>query len=153
MKAIELTNGGVAIVDDADFAELARWKWTRQANGYAGRTASGGKTVLMHRHLLAEPCGDVDHRDRDRLNNTRANLRVVTRSQNMHNRPKQANNTSGLKGVSWDESRGRWRATIQVDGRAFFLGRFATKREAADAYDDAASRLVGDCAMTNRSDR
>jgi hypothetical protein len=148
MKMIGLSNGGVAIVDDADFDTLSRWRWTRHPKGYATRTATRGK-ILMHRQILGEPIGDVDHRNRDKLDNTRANLRVVTRSENMHNRPKQSNNTSGLKGVSWDPIRRRWRASIKVAGRHHMLGRFATRAEAASAYDAAATRLVGECAGIN----
>ncbi len=156
-REIQLSNGGVAIVDADDYERINRWRWARSPNGYAGRTATGGKKVLMHRQILGAKEGDeVDHINREKLDNRRSNLRFVTRSQNMHNRPRQKNNTSGAKGVSHDPThRGKkkWRASIQVNGRYKLVGRFVTMEEAVAAYDDAARAMVGEAAMVNREVR
>lgn len=145
MKEIVLCTGDRVLVDDADFADLNRWKWKLHPQGYASRTVTGGGTVLMHRQITAARSGvDVDHINRNKLDNRRENLRLVDHSTNMHNRPKQANNTSGLKGVSWDASRSKWKAAIQVRGQQVYLGRFLTKEDAHTAYLAACRSLVGD---------
>lgn len=145
MKEIVLCTGALVLVDDDDFAVLSHWKWKLHPQGYACRTVTGGGTLLMHRQITAAPRGtDVDHINRNKLDNRRENLRVVGRSANMHNRPKQANNRSGLKGVCWDASRGKWKAAIKVRGRHLYLGRFPTREAAHAAYLTACRELVGE---------
>jgi len=93
------------------------------------------KTYKAHRiawlHHHAEwPVGDIDHINGDRTGNRIANLRDVTRSVNLLNKPKAATNQSGVKGVSWAKERGQWNARIGVDGTYKNLGYF-------DHFDDA----------------
>jgi hypothetical protein len=150
MKTIMLSKGGETFVDDSDFAWLAHWKWKLHPQGYASRTTRSG-TVLMHRSIMGEPDGDVDHRNRNKLDNRRRNLRLATRSQNMHNRGVQSNSRSGIKGVCWDPKRKKWRATIQVDGRYRQIGRFETREAASMAYRAMSARLVGEFAAREES--
>jgi gluconate kinase len=76
----------------------------------------------------------IDHIDRNRLNCQRNNLRPATNSQNLANRGKNRNNTSGYKGVTWDKERRKWLAQIEVRGRNRCLGRYDDKEEAHVAY-------------------
>jgi hypothetical protein len=150
MKTIHLSNGGDAIVDDADFQTLNHWKWKRHKHGYACRTATGGRLVLMHRQIMEEPEGlEVDHRNRQKLDNRRGNLRVATHSDNGRNRPKQRNNTSGYKGVSWDRQRSKWRASIKVGRTRHTIGRFDTAEDAAAAYDAKVREVASEFGFTN----
>jgi len=89
----------------------------------------------------AWPPAMLDHRDLDKTNDTWANLRPATRAQNNANRPVQQGKAVPLKGVSL--SRGRYQATIRVDGRHIFLGRFATPEAAHAAYASAAEHHFG----------
>src|SRR4051812_35355099 len=82
-----------AVVDDVDYDEVAAHRWHLSASGYAVRnvrTAEGRfRTVAMARWLCRLDAGDgrhVDHRNRDRLDNRRCNLRVVTPAHNRANR-------------------------------------------------------------------
>lgn len=134
MPLIPLSNGGSAVVDQEDFAHLSKWKWHRSQGGYARRT--GWKVVIsMHRLITTCPSGlEVDHINRDKLDNRRENLRVVNHSINQHNTPAQCDNTSGYKGVCFDKSRNRWRAATKHGGRHILIGRYATAEEADAAY-------------------
>lgn len=135
MPLIQLSNGGEAIVDDEDFARLSRWKWHRSQNGYAMRTTWKGK-LPMHRAIIDCPLGlEVDHINRDKLDNRRNNLRAVTHSTNQRNAPAQRNNTSGFRGVSFDRGRGKWRAATKVDGKHKLIGRYETAEQASEAYE------------------
>lgn len=95
------------------------------------------------------PAGNIDHEDTNKSNNRFSNLRPANQSQNMGNRGKQKNNTSGFKGVYYDKANDKWAATIMVNKRGIGLGRFATREEAATAYDEAAKKFFGEFARTN----
>jgi len=159
MKEITLTQGQVAIVDDADYDSINAFKWYAQWSPYTksfcavrNMPIGGGKwtKVLMHRVITGAPKGsDVDHVNMATLDNRRANLRVCTASNNQHNRGKQANNKSGHKGVTWDKLNGKWRAQIGHLGKMKFLGLFDHVLDAAAAYDRAALDLHGTFARVN----
>lgn len=150
---IPLTNGRVAIVDAADAPALLAYSWQCVRRGkvfYAKRGEDGRVVVYMHRQILGVTGAVlVDHRSRDGLDNRRKNLRVANRSKNGANSAIKSTNTSGLKGVHFDKSRGLWRAEITVDGKNIFLGRFASKDAAATTYDEAALKAWGEFALTN----
>jgi len=160
-REIPLTKGYVAVVDAADYEDLSRLKWYADVkylpNGsvrtvYAARRA-GRRTERMHGRLFPG-VEQVDHRDGDGLNNTRANLRAANHALNGRNQRLRSDNTSGYKGVSWDKENCAWVAQIGVgarlDGcRVQFLGRFPTAKEAARAYDRAATERFGEFAALN----
>jgi hypothetical protein len=81
---------------------------------------------------------EVDHEDHDGTNNRWNNLRVVTRSQNLKNRSKQKNNTSGVTGVY--PVKGKWRAIISSLGKRIDLGYYLDKCEAVAARKAAELR-------------
>lgn len=152
-KQIPLTQGKFATVDDADYEWLNQWKWTAYRNGnnwYAIRFAGQKKNrkgIAMHRLIANAPVGmDVDHKDHDGLNNTKGNLRVCTRAQNLRNR-KMSKSNSGYIGVH-KEGDG-YRATIAVSGKTHYVGYFHSAEEAAKARDEAARKLHGEFARTN----
>ena len=56
------------------------------------------------------------------------------------------NNTSGFKGVHWNEQKQRWAAEITLDYKKIRLGKFRTKEEAFAAYCAAAAEHHGEFA-------
>lgn len=143
---------GWAIVDAYDFDRVAGIAWTIDPRGYVvGRPSGLRRSITLHRWLLfgdATGGDDVDHIDRDRLNNRRANLRHCTQAENSRNTKLGKNNTSGAKGVS-NTPTGRWRARITVDRREIRIGTFDTVEEAGAAYDAIARKLHGEFASPN----
>lgn len=85
----------------------------------------------------------IDHIDGDPFNNKLDNLRIATHGQNMHNARKQRNNTSGVKGVSWNEAAQKWQVMIMVDRKHIYLGSYADKAVAAKVRQDAADKYHG----------
>jgi len=157
MGTIPLTQGFVALVDEEDVYFLSQWKWhvfKEQYTNYAARGVRQGgrvKTILMHRLLLTAPQGkQVDHRDHNGLNNTRANLRLCTQNENQHNRRKNSHSLSQYKGVTWWERLHKWRGEIRLNGKWMYLGYFDNEEDAARAYDKAASLLFGEFARLNK---
>lgn len=157
MKLIPLTQGYFAIVDDADYEWLSQFKWRIQKkpnNRYYARTSikigNKYKTVGMHRLIMNSPQGmDVDHINRNGLDNRRANLRVCTRSQNIQNTSTCKNSSSQYKGVSWSKDRKLWCAAICFNSKRINLGRFRSESDAIQAYDQKAKELFGEFANTN----
>jgi hypothetical protein len=143
MKEIELTQGFVTIVDDDDYENLIQYKWGI-VNGYAvhGKRLSNPRrmvSIMMHR-LITGAADDmvVDHIDRNKLNNVKSNLRVVTQSKNLHNSGPSKNNTTGFKGVHFHKKAKKFMASICINRKVTYLGLFKTAEEAHDAYVSAA---------------
>lgn len=90
------------------------------------------------------PKHQIDHVNGVRDDNRFSNLREATNSQNNRNRIKQANNTSGFKGVSFHNQMKRWRSSIMANGMSKHLGLFDTREEAYSAYCAAADNLHGE---------
>jgi hypothetical protein len=158
VKRIALTQGKEALVDDEDFERVACHKWSyRNRDGYASSHGPSlhlpcGKrrpATLLHRFItMAPPDALVDHRNRDRLDCRRQNLRLCNKSQNNANSAKRSR-SSRFKGVHWDRDRGKWFAQIKVNNKAHALGRYADEEQAARAYDAAAIYHFGEFARTN----
>lgn len=142
----------MAIVDDADYCRVAAHKWyVWKKRGYDKRYAireAAGRTLSMHRFITAAPDGsEVDHRDHDGLNNTRANLRVCTKTENQWNR-RPSPHSSRFKGVHWSRQCQRWVAKIRANGAVYHLGLFEREEAAAEAYRAESIRLRGEFAQT-----
>jgi hypothetical protein len=162
MKEIKLTQGKVTLVDDEDFEWLNKWKWqTMTRVGWeklqnAGRSTycSDGKerTLHLHRLIMGLQFGDkrqVDHINRNPLDNRRSNLRICEQRQNSRNRGKTKRNKSGYKGVSFHARTKKWQADIAHEGKGYYLGIHATPKEAALAYNKAARKYHGEFAYQN----
>ncbi len=90
------------------------------------------------------PTHEIDHKNLNKADDRFSNLRPATHSQNLSNVAIKRNNTSGIKGVSWDRRRRKWIATITANGRQQNLGRFRTRRAAKAAYRSAAAKIHGE---------
>ena len=163
MKAITLTQGYVAIIDDGDYASVSQFKWAahvyRNSDGsiknvYAIRSLGKDchpKQELLHRRLMGvtDPKIQVDHINHWGLSCWRSNLRIATPRENTCNSRKRSDNTSGYKGVSKSSCGPGWNAFICIKGETHYLG---TRRDiiaAACLYDAAASEAFGEFANLN----
>jgi len=66
----------------------------------------------------------IDHINRNSLDNRIENLRLASSCENMSNRKIFSNNTSGCKGVSWHKLRNRWFAYVNFQKKRKCLGYF-----------------------------
>lgn len=155
-KTIPLTQGRVAIVDDADYEWLSQWRWCvrkRDSTYYAVRGVRiNGKVRAIHMHrVIVNPPLDkqIDHINGDGLDNRRCNLRLCTQSQNNMNSRKRNDCSSIYKGVTWHKREQKWHARIKMNGRLRHLGYFRDEDEAAKAYNQTATELFGSFARLN----
>jgi len=147
MKSIKLNHGFETIVDDNDYEELSQSVWHIDNKGYA-RT----NNTRMHRNIMKIEDSNiqVDHRNGDKLDNRRQNIRLCTSQQNAFNRRK-TNNKFGFKGVSECKKKKakKWIARIGFNGERVFLGRYFSIEDAARAYDRKAKELFGEFSALN----
>lgn len=153
MKTIKLSMGQFAMVDDEDFEYLSQWKWSTvkgKHTFYAVRRGPNNSKIIMHRLLMGFPEQEIDHWDRNGLNNQRENLRVATTSQNQANRRVQrASHGLPFKGIYKPPKRTKWQARICFNNRMLHIGCFPSAVEAAHAYDKRAQELFGEFALLN----
>jgi hypothetical protein len=150
----------VALVDDCD-ADLQAMGWhAHKAKGnhyYAcSRESTGARQrYWLHNEVMQRVVGMplaqgelVDHINRDRLDNRRANLRIATKSENEANKVKGSRGVSRFKGVSKTRA-GNWKAEITVEKTRIYLGTFGTEVAAAKAYNEQALDSYGEFATLN----
>lgn len=134
---------------------LFYWK-SSPRGGWAGKQAGtvinngyvvievDGRPVLAHRLAWfysygVWPRGEVDHENRVRADNRIDNLRDVDKAGNQANASTRSDNTSGVRGVSWNKRQQKWVARHQVNGERRCLGHFETLELAAAARATAVS--------------
>lgn len=144
------------LVSRQDYDRVSKYtwhiSWNKDRTRKYARARINGKLVLMHRFILeVDSSFDVDHRNRNGLDNTRRNLRVANRSQNNANGLGKGNK-NGFKGTFFN-SDGRpkpWYAQVGYEYRTVHCGSYVTPEEAARAYDRKAVELFGEFALTNQ---
>ena len=105
-----------------------------------GLTFNGRERRLQtHRGVFALardrwPEHEIDHEKGTEAGNGIANLREATCGQNHQNLKIAQRNTSGFQGVTWDKSRSKWQAKVNIGDRNIHIGRFATREAASTAY-------------------
>lgn len=154
---IPLTKGYTAIIDACDVHLVSEFYWRAKEDGrrvYAARNVEIGKgkrrLMLLHRAITDAPKGSqVDHINRDGLDNRRCNLRVCTNTENQWNGGPRADNTSGFRGVTWHKQNKGWHARIRCRGKVYSLGVFRNPEDAHAAYCSARKELFGEYAQDN----
>lgn len=106
----------------------------------------GGRQVPYHVAAWALATGEwrvgqIDHRNRDPMDNRLANLRVVDASQQQANRGLFKNNKSGFRGVY--RHKNGWRVQIRCRGKLHDIGFYREIEEAATQAQLARRRIWG----------
>ena len=139
MASVLMSNGCYFQVDEADLPFVSYYSWCLTA-GYPSRRKTLGtgvsEIVYLHHELMGKPPTGLqtDHKNRDKLDNRRHNLRFVTPQVNVLNRNVVA------KGVSFDNTHGKWKAYFDIIAigkpkRRVNMGTFATRAEAIIARE------------------
>src|ERR1035437_3575264 len=128
--------GKFAIVDAKRYKEVSKVCWRIQNSGYVMGCISGKDTLLHHLVLGFKEGFERDHKDRNKLNNLRTNLRYSTRSQNNFNK--------ASAGVVKLKS-GKWRACLCNRN----LGEFESRKFARAIYCREKMKVSGEFACTS----
>src|SRR3990167_8666093 len=141
MKKIQLSGKNshlFTLVDDEDYEEVRKSCWYL-TKGYAvrGYFKNNKYGKRLQRVILKNPIGLVDHKNHNKLDNRKQNLRIVTNQQNVWYQRKNRVLTSRFKGVSFNK-------------KDIYLGRFEDEKRAALAYNVAAQKYFGEYAYLNK---
>jgi hypothetical protein len=144
VKRIPLSQGQVALVDDADYPLLSDFKWSyrperNNAQGYAVRHKKiNGKDRLayLHREILPPPEGhEVIFLNHDRLDCRRDNLKIVSKEEARRHHRVRRDSKSGIKGVRYNPETETWSAFVYRGGRAYHVGTYYSPEQASAAYE------------------
>ncbi len=139
---------GYTLVDAADADFVNQWRWNLSTKGYAVRGVRVGKrtdSIRLHRELLGLVRGDGlegDHRNLNKLDNRRSNLRVIPKTAQQQNMPSRTGSSSQYRGVSWNKAARKWEAHARAGGKSHYLGLFVSEEEAAEAARAARALLM-----------
>lgn len=138
------------LIDIEDEGRVEGLHLYESADGYA-QAWFRGVPVALHRLIARAPKGVlVDHRNRDRRDNRRLNLRRATRSLNAANRARtRGPHSSVYRGVTWHRGVNKWQAALKHGDRCYYLGLFESEEAAAEAYNLKAVAVWGEFANTN----
>lgn len=133
----------------AKFPSPFRVRFFNLSGGYV-QVYLNGVPYLAHRLIWKMMTGndpiEIDHIDGDPSNNAWSNLRHATSAENNRNRRLSSRNASSVKGVCWEASRGKWRATIGDGRNPEWIRRFDDLAEAERHVIEARTRLHGEFA-------
>lgn len=134
-----------AIIDIEDVSIVKDYKWGIH-NGKYVRSVSN--SIYLHKLIVnyIDNELDVDHINRNTLDNRKCNLRITTHQENSINRSLPKNNKTNIIGVFWDKTRNKWRAEIRCDNINYYLGRFENFNDAVVARLKAEFKYFGEFA-------
>lgn len=142
-------------------SDTGRFTWLVKRKGTRLDKQAGWMNPRKYRHIIIDqrmyfehrlawlytygcwPANQIDHINRDPSDNRICNLREATCSENRINAKRQVNNTSGYKGVVFDNQCCRWRAQIKINGSTKHLGHFDNPKDAYKIYCHAAKTHFG----------
>lgn len=127
------------------------WK---NGNGYL-RAAIDGHKYFLHRlawlYVYGEMPDQIDHINRNPIDNRICNLRLANFCENNSNRgPRRSPSKSSIfKGIYFEAITNQWRMEIKFAGK-HFRARFHNETDAAITYNYHAAHLHGDYAYLNK---
>lgn len=149
---IEQIEKAASLVNYDPETGVFRWAVSRcgcHAGDLAGDSRDGYWRIRIKRkawraHRLAwfitygeVPNRGIDHINRNRSDNRMVNLRLASSQENSRNLPLSKANKTGITGVFWNRSKGKWEAKIKVHYKDVLLGRFNNLFEACCARRSA----------------
>lgn len=136
---IEFPGGDLVKIDRQDLKFFAEYAWYPvKGHGRSKYLIRNGDTgvVGFHREIMNPPDHlEIDHINRDGLDNRRENLRIVTHQQNQNNLPDQKH-SSKYRYVTKSKTRGRWHVYITHNGKTKNVGSFLSEIGAAVAANN-----------------
>lgn len=120
------------------------------ANDGYKRTKINGKLYGNHQIIFLMFNGyipqQIDHINRNRLDNRIENLRAANNSKNQHNKSIPKNNTSGIKGVTWNKRAKKWYVQLMFNKKQMYFGLYEDLELAELVIKEARKKYHGEFA-------
>ena len=122
----------VVDIEDVDRVKNMRWRTSVKRHKVYVISGSGQRQVYLARYLMDyDGPLEVDHRDGDSLNNRKKNLRIVTRTENMHNLCAKDTSKTQIRGVSYAKRGQVYAVNFKMGDMRLYFKSFDTLPEAA----------------------
>lgn len=130
--------GGSVLIDEEDYPLISKYKWyVLKDTGYARADYGKRRYILMHHLIKGKPVPPLvtDHIDRDKLNNTKNNLRFISQRDNglNANRP--------CKGYYFRKERNAWQVRFNVNGKLKYYGLYSCEDEAINVANSVKEQM------------
>jgi len=140
-----------ATADLEDIDKIKKYKWHLNEDGYVVYIDECSRFISLHYVILGldnytNTKFQIDHIDKNPLNNKKENLRKSTRQQNLMNRNLFKNNKSGITGVYWSDIKNKWISQIKYNKKSITLGSFKNKENAIASRLKAEIKYFGEFA-------
>ena len=127
-------------IDKNDLEKIKKHKWSLSNYGYTKTNKNINNITLLHQFILGKKQGyDVDHKNTNKLDNRKQNLRYCTKQQN--------NMNIKVKGYTWNRKRKKWIAQIGINYKNITLGYFENKQDAINARRQAEKKYFKEFAF------
>lgn len=131
-----------ALIDLDDVEKCEKHKWSCDNNGYVSSSELG---IRLHRYVTnAKENEIIDHKNRNKLDYRKENLRRTNYHGNAQNISLQKNNKSGITGVYYGKQINKWIANITVDKKVKYLGSYDDINDAIKARVEAEIKYYGE---------
>jgi hypothetical protein len=130
LLGISLSNGREAIIDKEDYNKIKNFTWHVDNIGYA---YTSEKRIRMHRLIINCPDEfEIDHINRNKLDNRKSNLRIVEHKRNLINCKVSCKNTSGYSGVSYNKRKRKYEVYLNINSKRKGLGYYSGFKKAIE---------------------
>ena len=138
------SQGKYFYVNAEDYDLIKDYNWQITSHGYVSTSSKNNSNIYMHRLIMQAPKNkQVDHINREKADNRKENLRIVSQQVNSTNISLASNNTSGKTGVHWNRAGGKWCVQITKDGKKYDGGRFNVLLDAINKRKEMEIELYG----------
>lgn len=134
--------GSIFYFDLEDYFKIKDYVWQEETGGYIV-TYINNKRLFMHNLISNSKAKTQDHKNGNRKDNRKNNLRYANALENSRNRKTPKNNLSGCKGECLSKS-GKYRAYITVNHKWLSLGEYTNFEEAKKARTEAEIKYFGE---------
>lgn len=138
----------IVLLDPEDIPRVRVWHWNYTGEGKTIQATVDRKTITLPRFILqySGPL-EIDHIDRNILNNLKINFRLANRSQQIANSGPRMGRK--YKGTYYDKRRKVWCMRMTFNGKIYSAYGFGNEESAARMYDKNAKEFWGEYAWLN----
>ena len=117
-------------LEDYDVIKSYCWYVHIGRRGYKSVISTRSDQIIKLCNTIMNTDKQIDHKNRNTLDNRKSNLRICIQENNTKNKSLQCNNTSGIAGVSWHKDTNKWAVRISINNKEKHIGVFESFDEA-----------------------